>query len=167
MASFLAEGLSLVFSKRKYGLIFAALLTLLIPVYAILSDVVLLGWPPTLNPNLRFPEAPLVFLIAILAALGFTIAAYQLLEQHSLSKKSAGGGIIGAGAGGSVIATFATACTVCQPIWLIWLGLGSSSVFLVDYGIYIMLASIALLGYSIHGGLRAIAEGCKIKTVAE
>jgi len=161
------EGLSLVFSMRKYWLVFAAILTILLPLYAVLTDIVVLGNPIILNPAINTAGAALILAIAFLSSLGFTIAAYQVFEQHTFSKKSAAGSMFGAGAGGSVLAAFATACTVCQPIWLVWLGFGSASAFLIDYGNYIAMASIAILLYSINSGLRAITEGCQTNKTAK
>lgn len=158
----LLSALAQVFSRPKYVLLFVLLVLLLSPIYAVLTDVVILS-PLSLNPNLRLPEAVLIALVALLASAGFTIAAYQLSELRSVSKKSVGSGVLGAGAGGSALAAFASACTICQPVWLVWLGLGSASAFLIDYGLYIALASIALLLFSIQSGLRAISLGCGLK----
>lgn len=156
------EGLSLVFSKQKYAVLFFALLLFLIPLYSILTNIVVLE-PLSLNPNLKLPEVPLIALIALLASVGFTIAAYQFSELHSASRKSIGGSMLGAGMGGSVLATFASSCAICQPVWLFWLGLGSATAFLADYSIHIELASLAILFYSVHSGLNAITRGCKIQ----
>jgi len=156
------QGLQLVFSTGKYRLLAAVFFIILLPLYAVLTDIIILS-PPSFNPNLKPLEASLIFLIAILASLGFTIAAFQLSELRRISMQSACGSALGAGAGGSVLAAFATTCTICQPIWLVWLGLGSVSAFLIDYSIYIILASILMLLYSLHIGLKAIAEGCGIK----
>ncbi|MFA6489402.1 MAG: hypothetical protein WCT52_01865 [Candidatus Micrarchaeia archaeon] len=156
------EGLALVFANRKYSALFVVLFAVLTPVYAVLTDIVILS-PLALNPGIRPLETALVFCVSVLASLGFTIAAFQIFEAHSISKKSLGGSVLGAGAGGTVLATFASACTVCQPIWLFWLGLGSATAFLADYGIYIMLASMAILLYSIDSGLAAITHGCAVK----
>ncbi len=157
------SGLQLVFSKRKYKFAFAALIILLVPLYAALTDIIILAPQLAFNPSIKPLEAFLIFSVAILASLGFTIAAYQIFELHSISKKSVGGSILGAGAGGSILATFASACVVCQPIWLVWLGFGSASIFLVDFSIYIVLASLAILLYSVHTGLRSVVDRCKVK----
>lgn len=155
MADYL-PALGLVFSTGSYAQLFLILLIALIPFYAILTDMVVLS-PLSPNPSLKPLEASLILIVAILASLGFTIAAFQLRELHSISRKSAGGSILGAGAGGSVLAAFATTCAICQPVWLVWLGLGSASVFLTDYSLYIALASILVLLYSITCGLRSIS----------
>jgi len=156
------QGLQLVFSKQKYVWLFFLLSAFLLPFYSVLTDIVVLS-PLSINPNLKLFEVGLILFISIFAALGFTIAAFQLAELHAASRKSIGGSILGAGAGGTVLATFASACTVCQPIWLFWLGLGSTSAFLVDYSAYVLLASLAILIYSVNAGLIAVVNGCAIK----
>jgi len=156
------EGLALVFASGRYAALFLALVLVLLPAYAILTDIVDLS-PLSLNPGIRPLETALVLCVALFASLGFTIAAFQIFELHAVSKKSVGGSVLGAGAGGTALATFASACTVCQPIWLFWLGLGSATAFLSDYGIYILVASLAILLYSINAGLAAITNGCAVK----
>jgi len=156
------QGLPLVFSKQKYLWLFFLLAAFLLPLYSVLTDIIVLS-PLSINPNLKPFEALLIFLISIFAALGFTIAAFQLAELRAASRKSIGGSILGAGAGGTVLATFASACTVCQPIWLFWLGLGSASAFLVDYSAYVLLASLAILAYSANAGLKAAVNGCPVR----
>ena len=156
------EGLALVAANQKYAALFVVLVLALTPAYAVLTDIIILS-PLAFNPNLRLLETSLVICVSVLAALGFTIAAFQIFELHAISEKSVGGSVLGAGAGGTVLATFASACTVCQPIWLFWLGLGSATAFLADYGMYILLASMAILLYSIDAGLAAITRGCAVK----
>lgn len=145
--------LSIVFSKRKYLWLFALLLLIFLPVYAILTGVYVLSYMG-FNVNLKFFEAALVPFVAFLAALGFTIAAFQFKELPSQSHWPKAGLI------GSVLGTFSSACAICQPIWLVWLGLGSVAVILADYSAHILIASILLLLYAIHAGLESVAECC-------
>lgn len=156
------QGATLVFSDSKYRFLAAAFFMVLLPVYAILTDIILLQ-PFSINPNLKLAETVLITAVALLASLGFTLALYQLSNLHRVSKGSVGGGVLGAGAGGSVLATFATSCTICQPVWLLWLGVGGAATFLVDYSLPIALASILLLLFSINSGFKSIVEGCKLK----
>lgn len=149
------QGFRLVFSQRKYVLLFALLILLLVPLYAVFTDIFVL-YTMSFNPTLRLPEALFIVFAAILAALGFAIAAYQAFEQHALTHLSK------AGVGGGVIGIFASACAVCQPAWLVWLGLGSVTAFLVDYSIYIVIVSIAVMLYSIHSAFKSVVKGCKI-----
>ena len=154
------EGLALLFSRRKYAALFVLLFLVLLPIYAVLTDILVIS-PLSLNPAIKPLETVLILAISVLAALGFTLGAFEL-ELHAVSRKSVGGSVLGAGAGGSTLAVFASACTVCQPVWLFWFGLGSVTTFLADYGIYILLASMALLLYSINAGLCAVVRGCSV-----
>jgi hypothetical protein len=141
------------------------LLAILFPAYAVLTDIFILQ-PISSNPNLKPFEASLILLAAFFASLGFTIASFQIYELKILSKKEAGGMLgssAGAGIGGSLLGIFASACTICQPVWLAWLGLGAASAFLVGYSIYIILASLAVLLFSIHLGLKAVVQGCAVR----
>lgn len=149
------------FSRGRYAALFAALFAILLPAYAVLTNILIID-PLSLNPTAKPLETSLIVAIGALASLGFTLAVFQM-ELHSVSKKSVGGSVLGAGAGGSALAVFASACTVCQPVWLFWLGLGSVTAFLADYGIYILAASMAILLYSIDAGLAAITHGCAAK----
>lgn len=158
-------GFSLVFSKQKYSRLFLLLFAILIPTYAILTDIVVLQ-TLSINPNLKPFEASLIILAAFFASLGFAVAAFQIYELKVLSKKEVGGMLgssAGAGLGGSFLGIFASACTICQPVWLVWFGLGAASAFLVDYSVYIILASLAILLFSIHLGLKAVVHGCRIR----
>jgi hypothetical protein len=162
-------GLETVFSRRRYAYLALALFFVFLFLYAVLTNVVVLNllyfdsnmpaWravpPVSLNPNLQWWDALPTVLLAGLAALGFSIAAFQLREMSGLR---AGGG---AGMAGSFLGLFATACPICQPLWLFWLGLGGVSAFLADWSIYIFAASLALLAFSVHKGLQAVTAGCR------
>ena len=146
----------LVFSSRKYILLFAALLIIFVPLYALLTNMMVLS-PLSANPDIRLPEAALILVAATLASLGFTIAAYQSFVQRSLSRFAE------AGVWGGALGFLASACAVCQPVWVMWLGLGSLLAFLADYSIYILLASIALMLYSLNTAFHAVVEGSKAR----
>lgn len=145
-----------VFSKPKYAALLVFFLVSLLPAYSILTNFVILD-PLSVNPSVKPFSAALMLFTAALSALGFTIAAYQLIEFKMLSQGSK------AGIGGTILSFFSSACPICQPVWLFWLGLGSAGAFLADFGIYVLLASIAILLFSIHLGLKAVGEGCKSK----
>lgn len=55
-----------------------------------------------------------------------------------------------------------TACPICQPIWLFWLGLGSATAFLADVSAYIGIISIALLSFSLYNSMRSTNQ-CEVK----
>ena len=149
----LISSLSLVFSGARYKLLFAALLIALTLLYFTLTNVFLFG-TLTLNPSLKIPDAFLIFCISALSSLGFTIFAYRFFAIGSLSATKAS-------AGGSLLGIFASACPVFQPICFLWLGLGSVSLFLVDYSFYIALASVLLLLYANYASLRSL-RGCPL-----
>lgn len=150
------KGLTLVFSKFKYWLLFFAVLVVSVFLYSVLTSISILSM---LSPGALIDpvKVSLVSLIAFLTAVGFTIAVFQLTELRALSKGAKAGAI------GTILGTFTTACTVCQPLWLVWLGLGSVSFFLTEYSIYVIIASIALLFYSINMGMSAVVEGCRVQ----
>ena len=153
MANYVSS-LRLVFSQPVYAASFMLLLSIFVPIYALLTDIVTLD-PFEINPNVRVPEAALTMLIAVLCSFGVTLAVYQLFEQGKVRSSKAG-------IWGSLLGAFASTCPVCAPFWLVWLGLGSVSVLLISYSIYIELASVAILIYSIKSGLDSI-NGCKIR----
>jgi hypothetical protein len=58
-----------------------------------------------------------------------------------------------------ITALITTACPICQPIWLVWLGLGSATAFLSEVSIYLATSSIFLLGFSLYKS----TELCEVK----
>ncbi len=164
-------GLGVIFSRRKYAYLALGLFFLFFSVYAVLTDVVVLNplyfdpsqpaWHSvpiiSFNSSLQWWNAIPTVLLAALLSLGFSIAAFQLGELSALAPASQMGAL------GGLMGTLASACPVCQPIWLFWLGFGSASAFLADWSPYILLASLALLSFSVHSGLRLVAAGCPIK----
>ncbi len=151
------RGAGLAFSKPRYLALAAGLFIFFIPLYLLLTNVVLID-TLSLNPNLTPVDGWSAILLAGLAALGFTLAAFQWRELSGLSHASAGS----VGIGG-FLGTLATACQICQPIWLFWLGLGSATAFVAEWSPYILPLSILLLLFSIHLGLGAIASGCPVR----
>lgn len=59
---------------------------------------------------------------------------------------------------GVLPAFFASSCIVCQPFWLIAIGLGTTTAFLADLSIPLMLLSIILLIFSIYQSSKKICE---------
>ncbi len=166
-----ATGLETVFSNGKYAWLALALFFVFLALYAVLNDVVVFNpfyaglpapdghaLPPvSFNSSLSWWDAVPTVLLAGLAALGFSIAAFQMAELSRIapaSKLGAAGGFMGA---------FASACPICQPVWLLWLGFGSVSAFLADWSIYIFAASLLLLAFSIHASLQAVVSGCPMR----
>lgn len=146
----LISSLSIVFSGAKYKFLFAALLVLLTFAYFTATNVFVFG-TLSLNPLLKLPDATLIFLIALFSSLGFTVFAYKFSQSAQLSHAKET-------AGASALGIFASACPVCQPACLAWLGFGSVSIFLTEYSTYIALASVLLLLYANYSSLCTL--GC-------
>jgi hypothetical protein len=142
-------------SAPKYLAAFVLLFICLEAVYAVATDMLLPDWK--INPLLKVHEAILISAIAALAALSLLLIAYGR-ECANYAKNASIAGV------GGLLGLFATACPVCQPAWLLWLGLGGATVFLVQASLFIELISIALLLVSIYYTLEAIRNPkCKIR----
>lgn len=142
-----------VFGSGRYRLAFVIALAVLSPLLAVSSNIVV---PSTLdiNPGAEAPDILLVGAISVLIALNLSV----LLHNLELSAPVNGGGALGAFA-----ALFTSACPVCQPIWLVWLGFGSATAFLAEFGRYISVLSIAMLAVSLHHSLKAASGTCEVK----
>jgi len=124
---------------------FIGLFLVITLLYFVLTGIVLIN-PIDVNPSLKALNVGLTIIISGLTALIGIITWDRMTLQSSLndSKK----GLIG-----SAVGLFASACPVCQPIWLLWLGLGPASAFLVEYSTLISLMGIGLLLFAIHSSL--------------
>ncbi|MBI4044735.1 MAG: hypothetical protein HY392_03425 [Candidatus Diapherotrites archaeon] len=138
-----------VLATPAYALGFLALTIILVPLYVILTGMLLLN-PIEPNPKIEPINAFLIILIAVLSGLVIVVTLFKL-KQNIAGKQSGKTGAVG-----SFLGLFATACPVCQPIWLIWLGLGSATAFLADYSTLIALAGTLLLLYSLHAAAQAV-----------
>lgn len=98
-----------------------------------------------LNPTAEPAGIVITLTIAILFSLNLRIY---------LQKKQTSGALTL----GGLFAFFTSACPICQPIWLIWLGFGTVTAFLVDYTIYLGLLSIVLLLVALHYSLKKTCE---------
>lgn len=123
-------------------------------IYATLTSIVF--WTPYsgINPSIELVRVLPIAIVVLLAAL---LLAMQWLDWNRASDTK----LIPSktGLAGSMAGFFATGCPICQPIWLVWLGLGQASLFLIDLSVWISLVSIALLIYSLHAKLN---ENCQI-----
>lgn len=106
------------------------------------------------NPLAEPLKVAIVAVIALLLALSITV----LLERHDKAKTSDKKITLV----GAITAFFTTTCPFCQPVVLLWLGLGSATAFLVEYSIPISLASIAFLLVSLNLALKS-EEVCEVK----
>ena len=139
--------------QRRYQRLFALLLVVLIPLFAITSDVIVTS-TLELNPIADPIKITLMFMIVLLLSLNGTILFHNYEARKSIGKKTT--------LAGTVAALFTTTCPVCQPIWLVWLGFGSASAFLADISIYIALVSISLLFISLHYSLKSVSTICEV-----
>ncbi len=146
-----------VLANYFYSRLFIALLILLGFAYVVLTDVFVLSLMQ-FNSIIRPLDVLLISVIAFLAALTTTATVYRMREFKSFSKRST------AGFFGTFVGFFATACPVCTPIWLSWLGVAGSFAFLTQASLYIELASIALLTVSLYLTAKAVnKKTCEIK----
>ena len=148
------DTLGSIMARRRYALAFGICLLIIAPVLSVTSNIVVPS-VPDINPGAEPLDIVLVGLIAALISLNAAVLI------HNLDARAEGGktGVVG-----TIAAFFTTACPVCQPIWLVWLGLGSATAFLAEYGRYVSLASIGLLGISLHYSLKSASGTCEVKT---
>ena len=142
-----------VFEEDKYKLAFAVLVIILNVVFALTSNIII---PSTLelNPILDVPKAVLVEMIVVLISVNLTVLFRNYQTKKDTNKKTT---FVGA-----ITALFTTACPVCQPAWLVWLGFGSFTGFLADLSLYIALLSISLLLVSLHYSLKSASNFCEL-----
>lgn len=137
-------------SKTKYSRIFVLLTIGIGMIIAMSSNIV--------TPNLELNQyidpirAVIVAVIVALISLNVTIMFHNY-EIRKKDQKSAS--VIGI-----IFGLFTSACPVCQPIWLIWFGLGAGTGFLADLGAYSGILSIIMLMISLN---YSIEEKCKVK----
>lgn len=149
------EGVVEALAEGRQKLLLAAVFAITWVVYAVFTDIIVVQdkW---FNPNLKLLDASLITFIAFLTSL--LLAMMVFVAKNNLGEtRGKKRGVLG-----SFIGVFATACPICQPIWLVWLGLGSQALFLVEISLYVQLASIALLLVSLH----FVSQGISNKTCA-
>ena len=152
------EAIKEVLSARNYAAGFLALSAVLVALYVVLTGMLLVN-PVELNPKIEPINAALIILIAILSSLVIVLTVFKLKQNIGLEQGEK------TGIFGSVLGLFATACPVCQPVWLLWLGLGSTTAFLADYSTPIALAGVLLLVYSLHSAAQAVhKKTCDMNT---
>ena len=160
MSGAILETLQGILSTRKYAALFIVFSALALLVFSITSNILV---PSTLsiNPIAELPGFVLTVAIAVLSALNVTV----LLHNHDILREGSKPGR--ATIAGSVAGFFASACPLCQPIWLVWLGLGSATGFLASIGLYVGLLSIGLLLLSLNYSLKSANGTCEVKMNAK
>ncbi|MEW6036615.1 MAG: hypothetical protein AB1529_08450 [Candidatus Micrarchaeota archaeon] len=147
------EPLAAVLGQWRYRTAFLALLVILLPLLSVSSSTII-PWTLELNPTAEAPK------IAIMGAVASLMALNGAVLLHNYEAMKAAGGTT---ALGTLAALFTSACPVCQPIWLVWLGLGSATAFLADIGLYMGLLSLGLLVFSLHNSLKAASGTCEVR----
>jgi hypothetical protein len=142
-----------ILATSRYSLAFGLALIVVTPIISVTSNILV---PSTLEIN---PGAEPLDMLLVGAIAGL-IAINSAVLLHNFDMKA---GINKGGPAGALVAFFTTACPVCQPVWLVWLGLGSATAFLAEFGRYISIMSIALLGVSLHYSLKSASGVCEVK----
>ena len=148
------KALGEVFAQNRYKYVLLILFLVLVPVFAITSDVIVTS-TLTLNPTSEPLQIALMFGIVLLMALNGAVVFHNY-ETRKVSNKSTT--LVGA-----VTALFTSTCPICQPVWLVWLGFGSASAFLASISLYLGLLSLAFLLVSLHYSLKSVSNTCEAK----
>ncbi|MBI4052846.1 MAG: hypothetical protein HY394_02295 [Candidatus Diapherotrites archaeon] len=147
------EALALVLSERSQLAIFLAAFAVLLPLLAVSSAIISpVGF--AFNPLAEPLGIALTIVIAILMGLNLTV----LLHAHARNANAKKGTVLF----GGLAATFATACPVCPPTWIVLLGFGSAAGFLSGTGIFIAIGSIVLLSLALYNSLGCADGNCGV-----
>ncbi len=147
------QKLHAIFSSPKYGVVFLATTIVFGAIIAVTSDIIIF-------PSLQLNPIAQPLQIGIISIIVFLLAANtSVLVQNFDLRKDTGGKTTTLF--GTAAAFFTTACPVCQPIWLVWIGAGSATAFLSDVSILIGIASIAMLLFSLNILLKE--DFCEVK----
>ena len=148
------KALSEIFAQDKYSAAFLIILIIFVSLLTITSGffvITTMEFNPIADPIKVF----LVLTSAFLLALNSVVILHNYDQRKTAAKGTTGLG--------ALAALFTTSCSVCQPFWLLWLGLGSGTAFLTDISIYISLLSILFLLISLHYSLKSNNK-CEVKT---
>ncbi len=133
-------------------------MAIITPLLAITSNIIVLS-NLSINPTLELPRLAMVIVIAILMSINIAVAVYNYKQGKKIGKKTT--------VAGAISALFTTACPICQPVWLFWIGLGSASAFLSEITIYFGIASILILLISLHFSLKGVYGKCEVNIDGE
>ncbi|MBI5228410.1 hypothetical protein HY988_07500 [Candidatus Micrarchaeota archaeon] len=146
--------MSSIFAQTRYRVAFLLLLLFFLPILAITSDITVLP-QFVLNPIADPLKILLMGIISLLIAINGSVIFHNYERAAASSKKTTVLGTVGA--------LFTTTCPVCQPIWLVWLGFGSATAFLVELSNYLAVLSIGLLVISLNYSLKSASGRCEVK----
>ena len=147
------SSLKKVFSEKNYLAIFILSFIILGTILSITSGFFLPAFME-FNQTSQPLNVAIVIAIAFLLALNLTIFIRNYEAKKQESNKTT---FVGALAG-----LFMTSCPICQPIWLVWIGLGGSTAFLADISIYFGIASVLFLLIGLHYSLKSVDANCEV-----
>ena len=148
------EALAEVLSERRQLAIFIAAFAVLLPLLAI-SSAIISPVDFAFNPLAEPLGIGLTIIIAVLMGLNLTV----LLRAHANNANAKKGTVLF----GGLAATFATACPVCPPTWIVLLGFGSAAGFFSGFGVFIAIASIVLLSLALYNSLGYADGKCGVE----
>ncbi|MBI5223917.1 hypothetical protein HY990_05865 [Candidatus Micrarchaeota archaeon] len=143
-----------IFAQPRYLKVFLLIMVLFSPLLAITSDILILS-TLTINPLVDPVKILIIGAIVFLMSINGTLMFHNYETRAKSGVKTTALGVIGA--------FFTTACPICQPIWLVWLGLGSVTAFLADISIYVGIFSVVLLLISIVYSFKSASSVCEVK----
>lgn len=141
------EKLREILSNRSMLVCFIVLFLIVTLLYFVLTGILLVN-PIEVNSSLSGLNVGLTISISGLTTLIIVITWNRMRTTSRVNSPKSS--IVGSAAG-----LFASSCPVCQPIWLLWLGLGPASAFLIEYNTIIAVFGIGILFFSLH---RALAD---------
>ncbi|AJF59635.1 MAG: hypothetical protein QT03_C0001G0126 [archaeon GW2011_AR10] len=147
------ERLMQILSARRYivaFLLFSVVISLVLSVTSGFALLYIFNTVQIVEPLNIF----VLIVVILLLALNLTV----LLKNYETGIKTESSGAVA----GAFTGLFLTSCPICQPVWLIWMGLGSSTAFLADISIYFGIASALFLTIGLHYSLKA-PEKCEVK----
>ena len=142
-----------VFSGKIYWAILVVAFLLIAIILSITSGFFLPAFME-FNQTAQPLNITIVIAIAFLLALNLTIFIRNYEAKNNESNKiTFAGGLAG---------LFMTSCPICQPVWLVWIGLGGSTAFLADISIYFGIASVLFLLVGLHYSLKSVDATCEV-----
>ncbi len=136
-----------VFSAPAYAALFLLIFAFLTAVYFVVTGI----YAPSVGEFVSTVEpirVVFLLLIAALSSLALTIFIYKKREPLVCTQNAPA-------FLGSFAALFTTACPLCFPLLLSWVGVGGATALAISSNaVPIQLASVALLGVSIYYATR-------------
>ena len=140
------QNLGLVLEDGRSKKLAACLAVIFLLAYLTVNNVIV-PWRLAINPLADGFSVGLVVALSALSALFFTVWEYNRrnFRLADVQKK----GVIGA-----ILGFATTACAICQPLWLFYLGAGALAPPLIFSSPLILGISALLVGYSLYTSLK-------------